>query len=81
MARLATVSEEPKRRQPGSTEGRIWVAEDLDAPLPEEVQKFFEQSEFYSVPARFRGKSMIAGTFRPMPAGSPQTSRTSLASA
>ena len=42
VARLVAVSEEPKRRQPGSAKGQIWVAEDFDAPLPEDLQVFFE---------------------------------------
>ena len=42
VARLVAVTKEPKRRQPGSAKGRIWIAEDFDAPLPEDIQRFFE---------------------------------------
>ena len=42
VARLVAVTEGPKRRQPGSAKGQIWIAEDFDAPLPEDVQRFFE---------------------------------------
>ncbi len=37
VARLVAVTEEPKRRQPGSVKGQIRIAEDFDAPLPEDV--------------------------------------------
>ena len=42
VARLVAVPEEPKRRQPGSARGQIWIADDFDAPLPEDIQRFFE---------------------------------------
>ncbi len=42
VARLVAFSEKPKRRVPGSARGQIWIAEDFDAPLPPELQKFFE---------------------------------------
>ncbi len=42
VARLVAVTEGPKRRQPGSARGQIWIAEDFDAPLPQEIQRFFE---------------------------------------
>ncbi|MDP9425658.1 MAG: type II toxin-antitoxin system prevent-host-death family antitoxin [Actinomycetota bacterium] len=41
VARLVVVTEGPKR-QPGSARGQIWIAEDFDAPLPQEIQRFFE---------------------------------------
>ncbi len=42
VARLVAVSEKPKRRTPGTAKGQIWIADDFDAPLPPELQKFFE---------------------------------------
>lgn len=42
VARLVAVSEKPKRRKPGSAKGTIHYADDFDAPLPEDVQRFFE---------------------------------------
>ncbi len=42
VARLVAFSEKPKRRVPGSARGQIWIAEDFDAPLPPELQKYFE---------------------------------------
>lgn len=41
VARLVAVSEKPKRRKPGSAKGTIHYADDFDAPLPEDVQRFF----------------------------------------
>ena len=42
VARLVAVNASPKRRRPGSARGQIWMAEDFDAPLPEDIQEFFE---------------------------------------
>ncbi len=42
VARLVAVEEPRRRREPGSARGRIRMAEDFDAPLPEEIQRFFE---------------------------------------
>ncbi len=42
VARLVAFSEKPKRRVPGTAKGQIWIADDFDAPLPPELQKFFE---------------------------------------
>ncbi len=42
VARLVAVTEKPKRREPGSAKGTLWYSDDFDAPLPEEIQRFFE---------------------------------------
>jgi prevent-host-death family protein len=42
VARLVAVNASPNRRRPGSARGQIWIAEDFDAPLPEDIQEFFE---------------------------------------
>jgi prevent-host-death family protein len=42
MARLVPVREGRGRRVPGSARGRIKIAEDFDAPLPQDLQEFFE---------------------------------------
>jgi len=42
VARLVAIKEERKRRVPGTARGQIWMAEDFDAPLPEDIQRFFE---------------------------------------
>ncbi len=42
VARLVAVKEPGRRREPGSARGQIRMAEDFDAPLPEDMQRFFE---------------------------------------
>lgn len=42
VARLVPVVEKPKKRKPGSAKGRVWMADDFNDPLPEEIQKYFE---------------------------------------
>lgn len=42
VARLVRFSPPKAKRVAGRDEGRIWIADDFDAPLPDEVQKFFE---------------------------------------
>jgi prevent-host-death family protein len=42
VARLVPVAQTKTRRVPGEDEGKIWIAEDFDAPLPPEIQKYFE---------------------------------------
>ena len=32
----------PPRRELGLLRGKLWVADDFDAPLPEEIQKYFD---------------------------------------
>jgi len=42
VARLVPVAPEKACRVPGEDEGKGWIAEDFDAPLPPEIQKYFE---------------------------------------
>ena len=42
VARLVAIEGPRKRRVPGSAKGRIKIAEDFDAPLPDEIQRYFE---------------------------------------
>jgi prevent-host-death family protein len=42
VAVLSAYVERPLRREPGFDKGRIWVADDFDAPLPDELQAAFE---------------------------------------
>lgn len=39
MARLVAVPPKKKRRVPGGAKGRIWIANNFDDPLPEDVLK------------------------------------------
>jgi prevent-host-death family protein len=46
VARLTTI-EQPKKKPIvyGLLEGKGWIADDFDTPLPEEIQKYFEGRE------------------------------------
>jgi prevent-host-death family protein len=41
-ARLVPLATKPKRRPPGGGKGKVWVADDFDAPLPAELAAAFE---------------------------------------
>jgi antitoxin (DNA-binding transcriptional repressor) of toxin-antitoxin stability system len=42
VAVLSAFVKRPKKRKPGFDKGRIWVSDDFDAPLPDELQAAFE---------------------------------------
>ena len=42
VARLVPVAARPERRVLGTERGRIWIADDFDAPLPDDVLEAFE---------------------------------------
>ncbi len=42
MVRLVSVTSRHGERKPGGMEGQIWMAEDFDGPLPDEIQRAFE---------------------------------------
>jgi prevent-host-death family protein len=42
VAKLVPVKPAQKPRIPGRAKGKIWIADDFDAPLPPEIQKYFE---------------------------------------
>ena len=42
VARLVAVKGSTGRRKPGSAKGQIKMCDDFDAPLPEEIQRYFE---------------------------------------
>ena len=42
VAVLSAFVKRPRRRKPGFDKGRIWVSDDFDAPLPDELQAAFE---------------------------------------
>jgi prevent-host-death family protein len=41
-ARLIPVARHARQRVPGAWEGRVWISEDFDAPLPPEISAAFE---------------------------------------
>jgi len=42
VARLVPLQDAPVRRVPGNLKGRIWIAPDFDAPLPDDIMAAFE---------------------------------------
>ncbi|MFQ5742827.1 MAG: type II toxin-antitoxin system Phd/YefM family antitoxin [Acidobacteriota bacterium] len=42
LAKLVPLPKPSQPRQPGGWEGRIWISEDFDEPLPEDIQTAFE---------------------------------------
>lgn len=44
MAKLVPIRASARRR-PGRAKGRIWMADDFDAPLPASLQRLFEGGE------------------------------------
>lgn len=45
LAKLTAVRPTRRPRTPGGWEGRVWIAEDFDAPLPEPIRAAFEGRE------------------------------------
>jgi len=42
MARLVPIARRVRRREPGGWEGQVFIADDFDAPLPDEIVRAFE---------------------------------------
>jgi len=42
VARLVPYKQPKKKRVPGQDKGKVWIADDFDAPLPDEIQQLFE---------------------------------------
>ncbi len=42
VAKLIPFREKPRKRKLGAFQGEIWMSEDFNAPLPPDIQKFFE---------------------------------------
>lgn len=45
VARLVPVRSDKPRRKLGELEGQIWISDDFDAPLPEDILAAFEGRE------------------------------------
>ena len=45
LARLTAVAETPGARKSGMWKGKAWIADDFNAPLPEDVLRGFEGDE------------------------------------
>jgi prevent-host-death family protein len=44
-ARLVPLKQEPPRRRPGAGRGKVWIADDFDAPLPADLLAAFGVKE------------------------------------
>jgi prevent-host-death family protein len=55
-ARLVPLRPRVPRRRPGGSEGRIWMAPDFDAPLPDELLDLFEGKNGPPLAVRSRRK-------------------------
>jgi len=42
IAKLVPLGTRPQQREPGGDEGKVWISNDFDAPLPEVVLRDFE---------------------------------------
>ena len=42
IAKLIPIQTKNKPRKPGTAKGKLWIAPDFDAPLPEDILKSFE---------------------------------------
>jgi antitoxin (DNA-binding transcriptional repressor) of toxin-antitoxin stability system len=42
VAVLSAFVKRPRKRKPGFLKGKIWISDDFDDPLPEELQRAFE---------------------------------------
>jgi prevent-host-death family protein len=42
LVRIIPIEERPTNRVPGIDRGKGWIADDFDAPLPEDLQAYFE---------------------------------------
>lgn len=44
VARIVPFMERPKERIPGTAKGKVWIAPDFDAPLPDSILDEFENT-------------------------------------
>ena len=45
VARLLPFAERPKRRIFGADRGKVWIADDFDAPMPEFERRFYGEED------------------------------------
>jgi len=45
IARLVAIADDTSPRPRGLLKGKIWIADDFDAPLPEKILRYFGGSE------------------------------------
>ncbi len=42
VAKLVPIQSRADKRKPGIDRGKAWISDDFDAPLPEDLQRYFE---------------------------------------
>ena len=52
VARLVALQPSTRPRKPGGWEGKVWMADDFDAPLPKELEDAFHGDSDESPPTR-----------------------------
>src|SRR5580704_16690802 len=59
MAKLVPLAKTTTKRKPGGWNGRVWIAGDFDAPLPQETLALFEEAPI-EPPTRHARRPMVA---------------------
>jgi prevent-host-death family protein len=59
MARLVPMPRTAARRKPGGWDGKVWIADDFDAPLPHAALGLFEEAPI-EPPARHARRPVVA---------------------
>ena len=52
VARLVALQPSTRSRRPGGWEGKVWMADDFDAPLPKELEDAFHGNSDENPPTR-----------------------------
>ena len=52
VARLVALQPSTRSRKPGGWEGKVWMADDFDAPLPRELEDAFHDDSDENPPTR-----------------------------
>ncbi|HEX3345001.1 MAG TPA: type II toxin-antitoxin system Phd/YefM family antitoxin [Polyangiaceae bacterium] len=59
MAKLVPLAKTTAKRKPGGWTGKVWIADDFDAPLPEDMSLLFEEAPI-EPPARHARRPVVA---------------------
>jgi prevent-host-death family protein len=59
MAKLVPLAKTAAKRKPGGWDGKVWIADDFDAPLPQDTLALFEEAPIEPA-ARHPGRPVVA---------------------
>ena len=59
MAKLVPLAKTTAKRKPGGWTGKVWIADDFDAPLPPETISLFEEAPI-EPPTRHARRPVVA---------------------